>query len=151
MPNENQECNCPPGEVIPEELQEKIGKLPPEEQREIIQSYRKMSIALSMGNIFGSSNPIAEKLTDEHIHKLIDNDDKGDKRAFINSLINKGIGIIIFIILLAFIIFLAFYYSDDKSQFMTILSPLIALIGGVAAGGFGGYSYGYTKAKKDYE
>ena len=57
--------------VIPEEF---LNELPPKDRKELIQSITRIS------GIFPPQNPLAKKITSEHISDLIKHADENDKR-----------------------------------------------------------------------
>jgi len=90
-------------------------------------------------------NPLTEKMNEEHIHKIIDNDEKEEHRKFILELVSTGRNIV-FIILFFFLIwFLAHYFGNSKGMFMQLLTPLATFF----AGCFGGYGIGSKVKKQD--
>ena len=113
-------------EAVAEEL---LNEFPPE-QIEKITRVMSMSVSGPM------PNPVADKITSEHISKVLENSDKADKRGFEGFKISKKYNLWYSIIGVAFIVFLTLVLKSFGQE--TFVQGMI-IIGSFAAGFAGGY------------
>jgi hypothetical protein len=119
--------------VIPDEV---LNQIPPKARGEI----KSMLSMISAGYVGPPPNPIAKKLTGDHITKIIDYQEKDDQRGFDYAKDERKMSLIIFFgILIPVTCLIVFFALIDKVE---ILIPLISAI--VAFGG----GYGFGKSKK---
>jgi hypothetical protein len=121
-------------DIIPEEVLERI----PVEERGKIVSVIKQSM---FSSVMRKSNPISEKITSEHITKLIDKSDSHDIRDREERKSQRNYDLVILLIGLAFLGFLIVFLKDDKELLYKIIIAIISFIGG--------FGLGRTKSKKD--
>lgn len=98
---------------------------------------------LMMSSFSQTSNPLAEKITESHITKVLDNSEKDSEREFeFNKLelqdqqSSKWFFLAIFIISLIFIGFIIVFLSGvDKETMRFVLGIIVGFIGGFGAKG----------------
>lgn len=127
-PNKKNDAKIP----IPAEI---LNKLPPEAAKEI-------SSFLSMSSMVGRMpNPIMEKVTDQHIDKLLDAAAKNDERSFENQSTSRKYTAFYVIAGISIFVFLTIFFgTSDKAMYKDILEKIIA-VGGGFLGGFGVKTY----------
>jgi len=113
--------------VIPDEVLDAI----PEEDRGKVFSIIKQSM---FSEITRRSNPIAEKITPEHITTLISNSDKTDIRDRDERKSEKNYNLILIIIGLVFIGFLIVFLQKNMNLLITIITAILSFIGGFGFG-----------------
>jgi predicted ABC-type exoprotein transport system permease subunit len=113
--------------IIPEEILENI----PVEERGKIVSIMKQSM---FSSITKRSNPIAEKITSEHITQLISKSDEQDKRDRTERKSLRNHNLIILLIGLVFIGFLIVFLQKDKELLVKIILAIISFLGGFGLG-----------------
>lgn len=103
-----------------------------------------MNIAFQMQSFSGPPSAfLAQKMTPAHITSIIDNAEKDDQRLFKMSLITKIINLGIFLVIIAFLIFLIIFLSkENPNVFLEILKVIISFAGGIGVG------IGYKSIKK---
>lgn len=118
-----------------------IEKLPPDIQREIIlmmSSHRQVGAA---------PNPIAGKISGEHIGKLIDYSEKDSERGFKDGISDRRYSLVYFVLSLGFLAFLIVFLSQvDKALLLDVLKVLVGFLGGLGLG-----AYGMSRKKKKDE
>ncbi len=122
-------------ESVTVELQTAIDKIPKEFREEVTH--------FLMGNI---SRPTLEsKITGEHLHKLLDYDDKSDERKFKDAQQSRKFQLAYVLLAVLLFVFLAiFLVGKDTELFKEIVKLFIVFVGGIGAG-FGIKTY---KSKK---
>ncbi len=121
-------------ELIPDEILDAI----PEEDRGKVISIMKRTM---FSGVMEKNNPIADKITEDHITKLIDNSDSHDKR---DRHERKGLrthNIILILIGLIFIVFLLIFLKDNQDLLIKIIIAIISFIGG--------FGYGKSSIRKE--
>ena len=113
--------------IIPEEILESI----PVEERGKVVSIIKQSM---FSSITKRSNPIAEKITSEHITQLITKSDEQDKRDRTERRSLRNYNLILLIIGLGFIGFLIVFLQNDKELLIKIIVAIISFLGGFGLG-----------------
>jgi len=113
--------------ITPNEILEVI---PAEERGRFISIMKESMFASFMRN----DDPIAEKITTEHISKVLENVDIQDKRDRDERKSEKNYQIIFLSIGLAFIGLLIFFLKDDKDLLYKIIIAIISFIGGFGIG-----------------
>jgi hypothetical protein len=114
-------------EIIPEEILESI----PAENRGKVVSIIKQSI---FSGVMRRGNPISEKITEEHISKLIEKSDNQDLRDREERKSQRNYNLIIIIIVLLFLVFLIVYLKEDKELLYKIIIAIISFVGGFGVG-----------------
>ncbi len=120
---------------IPPEILESM----PEEAKAAVE---RMSMMVA-GGVMRSSNPLAEKLDGEHIHKILDYTNEESKRDDLQSTSNRRYVFAGFIVVLVIIAGLMVFFQTEGEK-----DILLNIIIGLAtfAGGFGfGAEYGKRK------
>ena len=114
-------------EVIPDEILEGI----PVEERSKIKSIISQTM---FSGVMKRSNPISEKITSEHITKLIDNSNIQDDRDRKERKSDKNYQIIFLLIGLLFIGFLIVFLKDNEDLLYKIIIAIISFVGGFGIG-----------------
>ncbi len=119
---------------------EVMDKLPPE-LRAIItmqmqQSYR-----------FGSlPNPLTDKISPEHITKVIDNNAQESKQRYNDQNYARIYHIVVVIVFLTFGVFIIQALADKNPQ---LVQSIFQIAAGLVAGGIGGYGFGVKHRNRD--
>ena len=113
--------------VIPNEVLETI---PDEERGRLFSIMKETMISSFMSN----NDPIAEKITAEHISKVLDNANIQDERDRKERKSEKNYQIVYLLIGLAFIGFLIVYLKDDTELLYKIIIAIISFVGGFGVG-----------------
>jgi hypothetical protein len=117
-------------EVVPPELMKQI---PPEAQQQI-----RQMIAM-FGQVSGPVHPLAKKLTEGHITKIIDNIEKDEDRRFQEGRDVRKMGLTIFFaILIVLASLMVFFTVMNRTD---ILIPLVSALVGFG----GGYGIGRSR------
>jgi len=114
--------------VIPDEILEQM----PEEERGRVISIMKQTM---FSGIMSRKNPIAEKITEGHIDKMIDESAKDSEREYKDKNNQRlfTLGIVFLGVLL--LIFLTVYLAKSHEEtLMNIIIPILAFLGGMGAG-----------------
>jgi hypothetical protein len=114
-------------EIIPEEILKSI----PAENRGKVVSIIKQSI---FSGVMRRGNPISEKITEEHISKLIEKSDNQDLRDREERKSQRNYNLILIIIGLFFLGFLIVYLKEDKELLYKIIIAIISFVGGFGVG-----------------
>ncbi len=120
--------------LIPEDVLESI----PVEERGKVVSIIKQSM---FSGVMRRGNPISEKITGEHITKLIDKSDNQDIRDREERKSQRNYNLVLIIIGLIFLGFLVVFLKDDKELLYKIIIAIISFIGG--------FGIGRTTSKKE--
>ena len=120
------------GEVI-----EKI----PDELKKVFDSVSLQAAAFS-GPVF---NPILKKITEDHIHKVLDQTEEDSKREFNDRKSARRFNLLYAVLAAILFVFVTVYLAgQDKELYRDILTKIIIFFGGAGAG------YGF-KAYRDRE
>ena len=120
--------------IIPEEVLEAI----PEEERGKVAAIIKQTM---ISGVMRRSNPIADKITSDHITQLISKSDEQDKRDRVERKNEKNYNLILIIIGLIFIGFLIVFLKKNEDLLIKIVIGIISFVGG--------FGFGQSKKKKD--
>jgi hypothetical protein len=112
---------------IPPELLEAI---PAEERSKVISIIRQSMYS----SVTRSGNPIADKITTEHISQLINRSDDLDKRDWEERKSQRNYNLLLLLTGLAFIGFLIIYLQKDKDLLIKIIVAIISFVGGFGLG-----------------
>jgi hypothetical protein len=123
----NQEKNSDKGEIIPDEILESI----PEEERGKVASVIKQTM---ISGVMRRNNPIAEKITSDHIGRLIDKSDEQDQRDRKERKSERNYNLILLIIGLVFTGFLIVFLQSNEELLIKIVIAIISFIGGLGFG-----------------
>lgn len=94
-----------------------------------------MMVEQGMVMMGSQSDPLTEKLNDEHIHKIINNDESASSRNFWSHIFNMILLVVLLIIVLAFIILFCKEFAKDNPQLVEkVLIGVISFAGGIGAG-----------------
>ena len=100
--------------------------------RQVIEEQFEQVIA---GTIGPARNPVLEKLTEDHITTLIENDGRNDERSFEYSKADRRYRLVYVLIVLLSFGLLTFYLAPaDKELYKQIVQVLAAFAGGFGAG-----------------
>ena len=113
--------------IAPNEILEAV---PAEERGRFISIMKESMFASFMSG----NDPIAEKITTEHISKILENVDVQDKRDRDERKSEKNYQIIFLLIGLVFMGLLIFFLKDDKDLLYKIIIAIISFIGGFGIG-----------------
>lgn len=122
------------------EVDEKQQNIPSSNPPELIKS----EFFSMMMRDMSSQSSIAEKLTPEHIDKMIDNDAKELDNKYKLNYLRLILGLIL-VFLLGLIFVLIIIILKDKPD---VLEKIIYSVGGAILGGIGGYGFGNKNSKK---
>ena len=113
------------------------------EKKDMGQMLELLSITAQKG---GLQPDIAKKITSEHIDKTLEISKDTNNKIHKDGIYDRIFNFLVFIITIAFLIFLIFSLKDSNAN---LLSQLIQYII-VGAGGFGaGIGFGYKKFKQN--
>lgn len=121
-------------DIIPDEVLEAI----PAEDRGKVVSIIKQSM---ISGVSRRSNPLAEKITSDHITTLITNSDTSDLRDREERKSERNYNLLLIIIGLVFIGFLIVFLQKNLNLLITIITAILSFIGG----------FGFGKSRKDKE
>lgn len=114
-------------EIIPEEILEAI----PEEDRGKVASIIKQTM---ISGVMRRSNPVADKITSEHITQLIAKSDDQDIRDRKERKGERNYNLILIIIALIFIGFLIIFLQANEDLLIKIIIGIISFVGGFGFG-----------------
>lgn len=114
-------------EVIPEEILEAI----PEEDRGRVSSIIRQTM---ISGVMRGNNPIADKITSDHITDLIKKSDDHDVRDRQERQGERNYNLILIIIGLVFIGFLIVFLQSNENLLIKIVIGIISFIGGLGFG-----------------
>ena len=114
-------------EFIPDDILEAF----PVEERGKLVSIIKQSM---FSGIIKRSNPITERITEEHITKLISNSDQQDIRDRKERNHERYFTLGIIILSLVFIGFLVVFLKDKENLLITVITAILSFIGGFGIG-----------------
>ncbi|OQX74561.1 MAG: hypothetical protein B6D64_12675 [Bacteroidetes bacterium 4484_276] len=80
------------------------------------------------------SNPISEKITEDHISKLITNSDAQDKRDRKERSGERYFSLILIVIALIFVGFIIVFLQSNEKLLITIITAILSFIGGFGFG-----------------
>lgn len=103
----------------------------PEEDRGNVERILRQTM---ISGVMRRSNPIAEKITSEHITKLIDKSDVEDKRDRDERKSDKNYNLKLLCIGLIFIAFLIWFLRDNEDLLIQIIIGIISFVGGFGFG-----------------
>ena len=113
--------------IIPDDLLEAI----PIEDRG---RFKNVITKMMFSGVMKRGNPISEKITSEHISRLIENSNIQDERDRKERKSDKNYKIIFLLIGLFFLAFLIFFLKDDKELLYKIIIAVFSFIGGFGLG-----------------
>lgn len=116
-------------ELIPEDLLEKI----PEEDRGRVESIVKQTM---ISGVMRRNNPIADKITTEHISQLILKSDDQDKRDRKERKGERQYNVLLILIGIVFVGFLIVFLQENEDLLIKVVIAIISFVGGF---GFGQY------------
>jgi len=114
-------------ELIPKDI---LNALPVEDRGKVV-SIIKQSM---FSEVMKRGNPISEKITEEHITKLIEKSDNQDVRDREERKSQRNYNLILLIIGLVFLGFLIVYLKEDKELLYKIIIAIISFVGGFGIG-----------------
>lgn len=98
-------------------------------------SFRESRTFLAAMQTVSTADKVVDKLTPEHIDKMLDSSAKEDERSYNAFKINKLTGVLVFVFSLAFAIFLLVFFKDSE-HFITVLTGIFSFLGGLGIGKF---------------
>ena len=116
-----------PEEIIPDEILQAI----PAEDRGKVASIIKQTM---ISGVMSRSNPIADKITSEHISQLISKSDDQDKRDRDERKGERNYNLLLIIIGLIFVAFLLVFLQSNEDLLIKIIVAIISFIGGFGLG-----------------
>ncbi len=130
--HENPETNKPAfsddsDEFLPEEILEAV----PEDQRGKVASMIRQTM---ITGVMSSGNPLADKITSEHITEIINRSDARDNRDREERKSERNYSLLILIIVLAFVTFLIVFLVNNENLLINILIAIFSFVGGIGAG-----------------
>lgn len=127
---------------IAPEIEEILNDLPAPKRKEI----RQVVSTVSMYGRFSPENSVAKKITEEHITRMLDTQEKGMEYTYKENQHKMIVGVVILALSLIAVIVIIAMLKDNNSEAMTqILTALISATLGFA----GGYGLGTNKKKDD--
>lgn len=124
---DNEKVQDNTSEIIPEEVLEAI----PEEERGRFKSFISQTM---ISGVMKRNNSISDKITTDHITRLIDNADIQDKRDRDERKSEKNYQLIFLIIALLFLGFLIVFLKDNQELLYKIIIAIISFVGGFGLG-----------------
>lgn len=121
-------------DIIPDEILDTI----PEEDRGKVASIIKQTM---VSGVMRRSNPIADKITSEHITQIINRSDDQDKRDRSERKGERNYNLVLIILSLLFVGFLIVFLQSNEDLLIKIVIGIISFIGG----------FGFGKSRKDKE
>jgi hypothetical protein len=122
--NENNKDHEP---VIPEEF---LNELPPKDRKEFIQSFTRIS------GIFPPQNPLAKKITSDHISELLkisDASDQRDRQERSNER-NHNFKVLVTVLVAIFLVCGLFIWAKQEEFLKYIIGAIIGFGGGFGVG-----------------
>ncbi len=113
--------------LIPDEIYENI----PEEDRDRIESIVSQTL---ISGVMRQNHPLSEKITPEHITKLIDNSEARDVRDYQERKSNRWYHLAVLVISLVFLAFLIIFLKEDKELLYKVIIAIISFAGGFGVG-----------------
>ncbi|NCA85043.1 MAG: hypothetical protein EOM83_05635 [Clostridia bacterium] len=120
-------------EIIPEEI---LDAIPEEDRGRVAGIIRQTMIA----SVMKRSNPIAEKITPEHISQIIARSDDQDKRDRDERKGERNYNLLLVVIALLFTAFLIIFLQNNEDLLVKIVIGIISFIGG--------FGFGQSRQKK---
>lgn len=114
-------------DIIPEEVLEAF----PEEERGRIESVMRQTI---ISGVMRRGNPIADKITSEHITQLITKSDDQDRREWEERSRDRNYNLILVGIGVVFVSFLVVFLKDNENLLLNLVLTIISFIGGFGFG-----------------
>lgn len=131
-----QDGNFSAEEIIPNEILDAI----PEEDRGRVAGIIRQTM---ISGVMKRSNPIADKITTEHITELISKSDQRDQRDRKERVTDKYYNIALILIALIFIGFLIVFLQSNEDLLIKVVIGIVSFIGG--------FGFGKTKTSKQDE
>lgn len=130
----DEQDNSASDKIFPDEFFEAI----PEEDRGKVASIIKQTM---ISGVMKRNNPIAEKITAEHITQLISKSDDQDKRDREERQGERNYNLFLVIIGLLFIGFLIVFLQDNEDLLIKVIIGIISFLGG--------FGFGQSRKKKE--
>lgn len=126
-PNSESDPKSDDGNIIADEILEGI----PEEERGRVASIIKQTM---ISAVTRRSNPLADKITSEHISQLITKSDDQDKRDRQERKSERSYNLILVFLTLLFVVFLIVYLKANEDLLLKVIIAIISFIGGFGFG-----------------
>ena len=121
-------------EIVPEEILEAI----PEEDRGKVASIIRQTM---ISGVMKRSNPLADKMTSDHITQIIAKSDEHDKRDREERKGERNYNLLLIVIALCFVGFLVVFLQTNEDLLLKIVIGIISFVGG--------FGFGQSLKKKD--
>ncbi len=126
--NDEAEVDASEDKTEAESEAEFLGKLPPEARKVV-------EIGMSMHRFGPMPNPIAEKLNEGHIDKILEIAAKDDERAFQDAGSSRKYTLAYIVIFVSLFIFLTiFLVGSDIELYKEIIKIFVVFLGGLGSG-----------------
>jgi len=126
---ENKEVTEQSPSIIPPEVLENI----PEKERDRVKSFIEQSMTITSG-IARNINPIANKITQEHITKIIDYSNDEDKRDREERKGERWHNYLVMVTALVFTFCLILIFKDNSQILIPLITGILAFAGGFGIG-----------------
>ncbi len=93
-----------------------------------------------------AAHPLSKVVDAEHLHKIIEQVGTQGKRDFQQQIAKKCAGLFALVVILAFVFALARLLKSMPEVLTKVLTEVLAGVGGLLAGGMGGYGLGKARA-----
>jgi len=122
------------------DIEENASEAMEEMPKEVRRTMQAMSIMMRSGP---AESPIAKKITEEHITKHLELEEKGLELAYKDKANNRWLVIAVVVCLTVLAGFVLFLFHDDADVVLRIFLPIITGLVGVGGG------YGFGKSKRE--
>ena len=123
----SQDKDSKKSDIIPDEILDSI----PEEERGKVASVIKQTM---ISGVMKRNNPIAEKITSDHISQLINKSDEQDLRDRKERNSERNYNLVLLIVGLVFVGFLIVFLQANEELLINIVIAIISFIGGLGFG-----------------
>lgn len=115
---------------LPEDLKQIISHLPNQDEQELVKR-----LIINRTSIHGAANPIADKLTAQHITAIISNaheqesngrKERNTHRLFMLTIVLVALGFILALVMLL--------RAENKDLLITIIAAMLSFLGGLGLG-----------------
>ena len=114
----------------------------PEEHRNSIKELMVSSASFQMGGMFPSPNPIAKKITEEHITQYLEGSKVDMENRYAEKKHQKVFLFLSMLLAMVFFIIVIILLKENPD----VMEKIIYTAGGLVAGAFGGYGLGKNKS-----
>jgi uncharacterized integral membrane protein len=118
------------------------------EKPEKIERVLREQLSVFMRQCF-QVDPFVEKLTDKHVSQIISDRESENKRKHHRYFALLGTGAGVVLLILVFVVSLCWLFLDFAKP--ELLAPILSAVGGLIAGGLGGFGLGRATAKHAHD